>query len=40
MAKKAQSPAWPFRIRGVYLVLGLSLLVNAVAVSFIAYIWK
>ena len=40
MAKKSKNTPWPYRIRDMYIVLGLSLMVNVVALSFIAYIWS
>jgi hypothetical protein len=35
---KPKSPTWPYRIRISYLVLALSLLVNAVTIGFIVHI--
>ncbi|MBW4061605.1 hypothetical protein HJC99_03505 [Candidatus Saccharibacteria bacterium] len=36
MARKL-TPTWPFRMRGLYIVLGLSLLINVVVLSFMVY---
>lgn len=34
-SKKKKFAPWPWRIRGLYVVLGISLLLNAIAISFI-----
>ncbi|GEM_PF-2162315 len=34
-SKKKKSISWPWRIRGLYVVLGISLLLNAIAISFV-----
>ena len=38
MAKRLRPLTWPYRLRGLYLVLGLSLLANALFISFVWYI--
>ena len=33
MAKKKAPEAWPWRIRGIYVLFGISLLVNAITLA-------
>lgn len=37
-SKKKKSMAWPWRVRGLYVVLGVSLLLNVIALSSLGYL--
>jgi len=39
LANKSRKVPWTYRIRGLYVLLALSLLVNAITLSFIGYVW-